>query len=133
MSLYFVILHTVISQTYFFLSIPRNSKTIQPTIARFDPIEDSWAKLGELKVARLAHDVIQVDNEFTVIGGIAGAGGSPGGVPTESCKLNNNSMTCFMREPKLFNFAFYPALILTPCCRICKYYVYILCAENLKA
>ena len=115
------------------MSIPRNSKVFQSTIARFDPIEDSWTKLGKLKVARSGHDVIQVDNEFTVIGGISVVGGSPGGEPTESCKLNKDSMTCVVREPKLSNFAFHPALILTPCCRLCEYYVCILCLENLKA
>ena len=42
----------------------------QSTIARFDPVQNSWTKLGNLKVARLAHGVIQVNNEFIVVGGL---------------------------------------------------------------
>ena len=70
-------------------------------------------------MARQAHDVIQVDNEFIVVGG-DGYGGPVGGPigyqdePTESCKLNGQSMTCTTREPQLSSFALYPELMLMP-------------------
>ena len=80
----------------------------QSTIARFDPIENSWTKLGDLKVARYGHGVIQVDNEFIVVGGEP----KIGSVMTESCKLNGQSMTCTTREPQLLKFAWYPELML---------------------
>ena len=89
------------------MSIPNNSKEYLSTIARFDPIENSWTKLGNLKVARYGHGVIQVDNEFIVVGG-------RGNLPTESCKLNGQSMKCTTREPQLLNFAYYPELMLFP-------------------
>ena len=91
------------------MSIPNNSGGSQSTIARFDPIENSWTELGNLKVARYGHGVIQVDNEFIVVGGhLDGAEEEP----TESCKLNGQSMTCTTREPQLSHFSFYPELML---------------------
>ena len=85
-----------------------NSGGFQSTIARFDPIENTWTKLGSLKVARKEHGVIQIDNEFIVVGG------DQYNAPTESCKLNLLSMTCTTREPQLSYFAFYPELMLIP-------------------
>ena len=67
--------------------------------------------MGNLKVARRGHGVIQVDNEFIVVGGVNGIKGDE---PTESCKLNGESMTCTTREPHLSEFAFFPELILFP-------------------
>ena len=83
----------------------------QSTIARFDPIENSWTKLGNLKVARRGHGVIQVNNEFIVVGGNRY---SDEDEPTESCKLNGQSMTCTTREPQLSDFTLYPELMLMP-------------------
>ena len=94
------------------MSIPNYSDERQSTIARFDPIENSWKKLGILKEKRHAHGVIQIDNEFIVVGGIV----SPGDrfKDTESCKLNGQSMTCTTREPSLSDFENYPELMLIP-------------------
>ena len=89
------------------MSIPTNSYKSQSTIARFDPIEDSWTKLGNLKVARRGHGVIRVDNEFIVVGGNQDGDKNEA---TESCKLNGQSMMCTKREPELSQFA-YPHLI----------------------
>ena len=91
------------------MSIPKNSGRYQSTIARFDPIENSWTKLGNLKVARRGHGVIQVDNEFIVVGGRRHGKEDE---PTESCKLNGQSMKCTTREPQLWKFKFYPELML---------------------
>ena len=89
------------------MPVPDNSREFQSTIARFDPIQNSWKKLGNLKVARAGHGVIQVDNEFIVVGGFRN-----GYEPTESCKFNGESIICTTREPKLSVFTFYPELML---------------------
>ena len=96
------------------MSIPNNSYKAnnysggyQSTIARFDPIKNSWTKLGDLKEGRSGLGVIQVDNEFIVVGGLR-----YGPVPTESCKLNGQSITCTTREPQLSEFTYYPELML---------------------
>ena len=92
--------------------MPNNSyPKYQSIIARFDPIKNSWTKLGNLKVARTGHGVIQVDNEFIVVGGNRYGNEDE---PTESCKLNGLSMTCTTREPKLSQFSSYPELMLMP-------------------
>ena len=93
------------------MSIPNNSGLDQSTIARFDPIENSWTRLGKLEVSRSGHGVIQVDNEFIVVGGLRWGKEDE---PAESCKLNGLSMTCTTREPKLSNFSSYPELMLMP-------------------
>ena len=86
-----------------------NSNTkAQSTIARFDPIENSWRNLGNLNVGRRGHAVIQVGKEFIVVGG---SGKSKR--PTESCKLDGQSMICITREPELNKFS-YPELMLMP-------------------
>ena len=93
------------------MSIPNNSHEEQSTIARFDPIQNSWTKLGNLNVARTGLGVIQLDNEFIVIGGSRYGDEDE---PTESCKLNGQSMTCTTREPQLSKFTLYPELMLIP-------------------
>ena len=91
------------------MSIPNNSLERQSTIARFDPIENSWTKLGNLQVNRRGHGVIQVDNEFIVVGGDVKR-------KSESCKLNRQSMKmkCTPRQPDLTKFKNYPELMLIP-------------------
>ena len=93
------------------MSIPTNSYKSQSTIARFDPIEDSWTKLGNLKVARRGHGVVQVDNDFIVVGGNQDGDKDEA---TESCKLNEQFMICTTRYPKLIDFGFYPELLIIP-------------------
>ena len=101
------------------MSIPNNSPGsniisygFRSAIARFDPIKNSWTKLGNLKVARDQLGVIQIDNEFIVVGGVRDHKISKEDEPTESCKLDGQSMTCTTREPRLFLFSFYPELML---------------------
>ena len=67
--------------------------------------------MGNLSVGRHSHGVIQVSNEFIVVGGERSGDKDE---PTESCKFNEQSMTCTMREPKLSAFANYPELMLVP-------------------
>ena len=79
----------------------------QSTIARFDPVKNSWEVLGNLKEKRHGHSVIKVDNEFIVVGGVSMK-------RTESCKLDGQSMVCTTRQPKTWKFAHYPELMLMP-------------------
>ena len=90
-----------------FFSQCQKSNKPQSTIASFDPIQNTWTKLGDLKVARAGHGTIQVENEVVVLGG----GGT---VPTESCNLNEQLTTCSTRDPELTNFYKYPVLMLFP-------------------
>ena len=62
-------------------------------------------------MARDGLGVIQVDNEFIVVGGSRSRNKDE---PTESCILNQQSMICTVREPQLNNFMFYPELMLIP-------------------
>ena len=93
------------------MSILNYSKDPQSTIARFDPIENIWTKLGDLNVAREGHGVIQVNNEFIVVGG---SRRNRKDEPTESCKLKQQTMICTIREPQLSKFSFYPELMPVP-------------------
>ena len=83
-----------------------NKSEFQKAIAQFDPVQDSWTKLGDLKVARLGHGVIQLDNDFIVIGGNSQDSKTKIPVPTETCKLNGESIICTEREPKLLDFLY---------------------------
>ena len=59
--------------------------------------------------------MIQVDNEFIVVGGYrAGGVNNYNSIdqPTETCKLNEQLMKCVNREPKLTAFKYYPELLL---------------------
>ena len=82
----------------FVLSVPNNSSPLS-TIARFDPIKNSWTKMGDLKTPRYGHSVVQVDNKFIVYGGQQGyhAGNF---ISTESCELHGQKMVCAEREPR---------------------------------
>ena len=64
--------------------------------------------MGNLKEARQGHGVIQVGDEFIVVGGYGNK------VQTELCKLSGNLMTCTTRKPELTNFKDYPELMLNP-------------------
>ena len=77
---------------------PTGSCVRQTKIARFDPVENSWTELGKtgLNKARSGHGVIQVDNEFVVVGG-----NTYTNIPSESCKLDGQLMTCAERKPSL--------------------------------
>ena len=66
--------------------------------------------MGELNERRYGHSVIQVDNEFIVVGGRKDMYDTK--FHTESCKLTDQTMTCTNREPKLNNFNNYPELML---------------------
>ena len=93
------------------MSEPNKSRKHLSTIARFDPIQNSWTKLGDLNVAQAGHGVIQVDNQFIVVGGSRDGDEDK---PTESCKLNGESVICITREPQLSVFTYYPELMINP-------------------
>ena len=62
-------------------------------------------------MTRSGHGVIQVGNEFIVVGGIDVYFSNE---PTESCKLNRsmNYVQCTKREPQLSEFRYSPELML---------------------
>ena len=93
-----------------FFSILKNSEEIS-RIACFDPIENSWKRMGKLKVARGEHGVIQIENKFIVVGGRRKGEKDE---PTELCKLNGIAqlMKCTTTEPQLSEFTSYPELML---------------------
>ena len=93
--------------------ITKTGNTRKSIIVRFDPIKNSWTKLGNLKVARRGHGVIQVDNEFIVVGGCRDWQCNED-APTESCTLKEQAMTCTTREPRLASFIKYPELMHIP-------------------
>lgn len=104
----------------FFLFEICYKSTFQSDIARFDPDEDSWARIGYLHGTRAGHGVIQVGNEFIVVGGSRDGDED---IPTESCKLNGQFQITWKilctprlgpREQKLRRFTYYPELILIP-------------------
>ena len=70
------------------------------TIARFDPAKNVWKNLGKLIKPRNRHSVVQLDNNFIIVGGKRYNNGDY--VPTESCKFNKKSkMICTERKPEL--------------------------------
>ena len=70
------------------------------TIARFDPAKNVWKHLGKLIKPRNRHSVVQLDNNFIIVGGKRYNNGDY--VPTESCKFNKKSkMICTERKPEL--------------------------------
>ena len=85
------------------------------TIVQYDPTQDNWTKLGNLNFKRYTHRAIQVDNEFLVVGGILidSMGSTDPMAPTESCKLNGQSMKCITRDPLLEHFG-HLELVLVP-------------------
>ena len=89
------------------MSIPNISGLYDSSIDRFDPIENTWTQLGKLNKNRSGHAVIQVDDEFIVVG----SAWAHYGEVTESCKLNGPSMTCTTREPTV-KMSWYPELML---------------------
>ena len=67
--------------------------------------------MGDLNEPRSAHGVIQVDNEFIVVGG---SRDDDKDESTESCIFIQQSMICTTREPQLSTFTAYPELMLFP-------------------
>ena len=95
------------------MSVTNKSGKAQSTIARFDPIERSWSKLGDLNVSRYGHGVIQVDSYFIVVGGSRNNNiGDDIDCSTELCRLNEQSMICTTRKPELTKFTLYSEVML---------------------
>ena len=62
-------------------------------------------------MGRRGHGVIQVNDEFIVIGGTRSGYIDE---PIESCKLKRKSMICITKKPILSKFTHYPELMLVP-------------------
>ena len=73
-------------------------------IAKFDPTQNVWTKLGNLQFSRYGFGAIEVQKHFLIMGGEEKK-------RTETCVISGESIKCKSREPTLNNFQFYPALM----------------------
>ena len=85
--------------------------TFSNIIARFETSTRQWKKLGELNEARLGHGVIAQKGEFIVVGG---DGIIDEGTKTERCSLSDDSIQCTSVDPELYDYFFYPEMMLVP-------------------
>ena len=74
-------------------------------IAKFNPASDQWTKIGNLQQSRRGFGLIKMGKKFIVMGG------KFDGMHAEVCELKNESIQCNSKEPKLNDFAYYPALM----------------------
>ena len=100
----FVVKSIILRTLVFSIPVLRGLRP-QSGIARFDPIQNTWTKLGDLKQSAVAHRVIQVDNDFIVFGGL-------GNKYAESCIFDGQKMTCTKREPQLTNFNYLELILI---------------------
>lgn len=70
---------------------PHKEGTLMSTIARYEPDNDTWTKLGDLNTARERHDAIITQGIFLIAG--------DSDVPTEKCQLKGDAMRCTDQEP----------------------------------
>ena len=82
------------------------------TIGRFHTPTVTWSKAGVLKTARRGHGATFNGDVLVVAGGVAD--GSNHTMKTESCKLNNGTVTCTAEQaaPTLTNYYYYPEMFL---------------------
>ena len=66
-------------------------------IAKFNPDSNTWSKLGNLMNTRHAFGMIQIGDEYLIVGG-------QGDKKTETCRLENDEMICNEREPTMTEF-----------------------------
>ena len=66
-------------------------------IAKYDPVPNTWSKLGNLKNSRHGLGLIQLEDEYLTVGGYNDK-------KSEICRLQNDAMICVEREPTLTNF-----------------------------
>ena len=94
--------------------IPPTVDTIQNSnvIARLDAGTYSWSQVGELLIARRAHNTIYDGSKFLIIGGIVGE--TADDVETEQCQFIDNEISCVLQNPVLNNYQYYPELYLVP-------------------
>ena len=66
-----------------------------------------WSRIGLLSREREMHNVIEVQGEILVIGGL-------GEYTTERCSHTNITMDCTQQEPSLNGYHTYPELFIVP-------------------
>ena len=77
-----------------------NQYTGTTTVASFSTITKEWKKLGDLKEARMEHQVFVHQGDFVIVGGKFEAYISTE-ISTERCTLKNSTIRCTSIEPKL--------------------------------
>ena len=66
-------------------------------IAKFNPDSNTWSKLGNLKNKRHEFGMIQIGDEYLIVGGSYDK-------KTETCRLENDEIICTEREPTMTEF-----------------------------
>lgn len=75
----------------------------------------TWAKAGELNVARRAHGAIFTGEKMIIAGGQNDSGRSRQYIlKSESCEVVNGLVTCIEQAPTLDNYYLYPEMYLVP-------------------
>ena len=75
-------------------------------IARLDSQTYVWTKVGELNTPRHKHNVVTVENEFLVIGGVGYD------MKSERCNYDDDQMICTEQWPELTGYYDYPELFI---------------------
>ena len=86
------------------------------TIARLklnSRAKPKWQKVGELNSARDFHNAI-FDGYYIIVVGGNPAKGQGSQIPTETCAVEGNKVSCISRPPNLENYQHYPELFLVP-------------------
>ena len=76
-------------------------------IGRLDAVTRKWSLAGSLYQARWGHSVVFDGSRFLVIGGFGG-----NYFKTENCFPNGTTINCTEQPLGLYNYAFYPEIML---------------------
>ena len=80
-------------------------------IAKFDMNTLRWSVVGSLNIKRCSHNVIEVDDEFLIIGG---ATDRVCCFISEKCRFWRGKIVCTTQEPTAKNFGYNVALFAVP-------------------
>ena len=81
-------------------------------ISKFDMSTLRWSVLGSLNIGRSGHNVIEVDDQFLVIGGEYDSGNCC--FVSEKCRFWRGRVICTTQEPTVEYFGFKVELFLVP-------------------
>ena len=76
---------------------------LKSTIAKYD--DSTWRKVGNMKHSRRGHNVIALDQDLIVVGGV-------GLLQTEKCSFDDDVVNCQSQKPLLSNYMYFPELFL---------------------
>ena len=73
-------------------------------VAKFNPSSNQWTKMGNLQYNRHGFGIIDINKKLLVMGG-------QGNMPTEVCKVKNETIVCTSREPNMNEFRYTPEMM----------------------